>query len=65
MLLASLLLATINDKQVLEINFIRIKNVIVRIGVHKYMLCQTVCKADSMPHLVNCYICPLATGKLT
>ena len=29
------------------------------------MFCHTVGKADSMTHLVNCYICLLATGKRT
>jgi hypothetical protein len=50
-------------KQVLEINFIRIKNIIVRITVHEYPFCQTVCKANGMPHFVNGYICPLTTRK--
>ena len=58
-------MATIADKQVLEINLIRIKDVIVRSGVHKYPFGQTVCKADSMPHFVDCYIRLLATRKRT
>ena len=61
----ALLLATVDDKQVVEINFVRIEDVIVGGGVHKYTFFQTVCKADSMPHFVNCDVCLLATGKRT
>jgi len=65
LLLLLLQFPAVRYKQILEINFIRIKDIIVRVTVHKYPFCQTVCKAHSMAHFVNGYICPLTTGKRT
>ena len=60
---SGLLLASIDDEQVAEVNVIRIENVIVRIAVHQDMFCRTVGKTDSMPHFVNGHIGSLAAGK--
>lgn len=50
-------------QQVLVVNWIRIKNIIVGVFVHKYVFCLPVCKADSMTHLMNDNICLGATSK--
>jgi len=46
-------LIAVQYKQVLVVNWIRIKNIIVRVFIHKYVFCHPVCKADSMTHLMN------------
>ena len=50
-------------KQILKINFIRIKNIIVGVAIHKYVLRLPVCKAYSMSHFVNCNICLSTVSK--
>ncbi len=55
--LTLLLLIAVQHKQILVVNWIRIKNIIVGVAIHKYVLCLPVCKADSMSHFVNGDIC--------
>ena len=52
-----LLLIAVEYEQILKINFIRIKNIIVGVAIHEYVFCLPVCKADSMSHFVNCNVC--------
>src|SRR5829696_8742845 len=52
-----LLLIAIQYKQVLVVNWIRIKNIIIGVFIHKHVFCLPVCKADSMTHLMNNNIC--------
>ena len=47
----------IEYKQILKINLIRIKNIIVGAAIHEYVFRLPVCKADSMSHFVNYNIC--------
>src|SRR5215217_3636754 len=47
-----LLLIAIQYKQVLVVNWIRIKNIIIGVFIHKHVFCLPVCKADSMTHLM-------------
>jgi len=56
-------LIAVQYKQVLVVNWIRIKNIIVRVFIHKYVFCHPVCKADSMTHLMNDNICLGAATK--
>jgi hypothetical protein len=52
-----LLLIAVEYKQILKINLIRIKDIIVGVAIHEYVFCLPVCKADSMSHFVNCNVC--------
>ncbi len=52
-----LLLIAVQYKQILVVNWIRIKNIIVGVAIHKYVFCLPVCKADSMSHFVNGNVC--------
>jgi hypothetical protein len=58
-----LLLIAVQYKQILVVNWIRIKNIIVGVAIHKYVFCLPVCKANSMSHFVNGNICLGAVSK--
>src|SRR5918998_5293049 len=58
-------LAAVDDQQVLEVDLVRIEDVIVGVAVHQYAFCGTVGEADGVPHLVNRDVRPLAAGELT
>ena len=50
-------MTAVEYKQILKINLIRIKNIIVGVAIHEYVFRLPVCKADSMSHFVNYNIC--------
>ena len=53
----------VQHKQILEVNWIRIKNIIVGVAIHEYVFCFPVCKTNSMSHFVNGNICLLSASK--